>query len=177
MAGIRSRKRFEVLFLNCEVILINDQIKDYKNLKYVKPIEILLIEDNLGDNRLTMEVFKEAKVPNNIQMVTNGVDAMEYLNQENKYATAKRPDLILLDLNIPKIDGREILAEIKEDPKLKCIPVIVLTTSQSERDTIITYEHHANAYITKPIDLNKFIDVIKSIENYWLNTVKLPPEM
>lgn len=140
------------------------------------PIEILLIEDNLGDNRLTTEVFKEAEVTNHIQIVTNGVDAMEYLNRENEYKNAKRPDIILLDLNIPKKDGREILMEIKEDPELKCIPIIVLTTSQSELDIKTTYEHYANAYITKPIDLNKFIKVMKSVEEYWLGTVELPSE-
>jgi chemotaxis family two-component system response regulator Rcp1 len=143
--------------------------------KSSKPIEILPVEDNLGDNRLTTEIFKEAKVPNRIQMVTNGVDALEYLNRENKFAEAVRPELILLDLNIPKKDGREILAAIKGNPQLRCIPVIILTTSQSRRDIINTYEHHANAYISKPIDLNKLIKVIKSIEDYWLNTVQLPP--
>lgn len=142
----------------------------------VKPIEILLIEDNLGDNRLTMEVFKDAEVSNNIQIVTNGVDATKYLYQEKRFADAVRPDIILLDLNIPKKDGREILAEIKKNPKLKCIPIIVLTTSQSEQDIKSTYEHYANAYITKPIDLDNFIKVIKSIETYWLNTVELPPK-
>ncbi len=138
------------------------------------PIEILLIEDNLGDNRLTTEVFKEAEIPNNIQIVTNGLDAIEYLNQENKFKDATRPDIILLDLNIPKKDGREILAEIKKDPRFKCIPIIILTTSKSELDIKKTYENYANAYITKPIDLNNFIRVVKSIEKYWLNTVKLP---
>lgn len=142
--------------------------------KHRKPIEILLIEDNLGDNRLTIEIFKEAEVPNNIQTVTNGVDALEFLNQEKKFQNATRPDLIILDLNLPKKDGREVLADIKKDPKLKCIPVIVLTTSQSKKDIKSTYEHHANAYITKPIDLNHFIKVIKSIEKYWLSTVQLP---
>lgn len=143
-------------------------------LKSIKPIEILLIEDNLGDNRLTIEVFKEAIVPNKIHMVTNGIDAIEYLNQRDKFEDAVIPDIILLDLNIPKKDGREILTEIKLNPKLKCIPVIILTTSQSETDIFNTYNHHANAYITKPIDLNEFIKVIKSIEDYWLNTVQLP---
>ena len=140
-----------------------------------KPIEILLIEDNLGDNRLTTEVFKEAVVPNNIQVVTNGMAAMEYLKRKNEYKNAVRPDLIFLDLNIPKKDGREILMEIKEDPFLKCIPIIVLTTSNSDMDIKSTYAHYANAYITKPIDLNRFIEVIKSIEEYWLGTVELPP--
>lgn len=140
-----------------------------------KPIEILLIEDNLGDNKLATEVFKEAVVPNNIHMVTNGVDAMNYLNQEKEFQDAIRPNIIFLDLNIPKKDGREILREIKEDPELKYIPIIVLTTSQSELDIKNTYKNYANAYITKPIDLNEFIKVIKSIEQYWLGTVELPP--
>lgn len=140
------------------------------------PIEILLIEDNLGDNRLTTEVFKEAEIPNNIQIVTNGLDAIEYINQENKFKNATRPDIILLDLNIPKKDGREILAEMKKDPRFKCIPIIILTTSKSELDIKKTYENYANAYITKPIDLNKFIRVMKSIEKYWLNTVELPTD-
>jgi len=140
----------------------------------VRPIEILLIEDNQGDNRLTTEVFKEAQVPNNIHIVTNGMEAMEFLKRKDKHKNASRPDLIFLDLNIPKKDGREILMEIKEDPILKCIPIIVLTTSHSEMDIKSTYSHYANAYITKPIDLNRFIDVIKSIEEYWLCTVELP---
>ena len=144
------------------------------NKKGKKPIEILLIEDNLGDNRLTTEVFKEAEVNNNIKIVTNGVMAMQYLKREKGFEDAVRPDMILLDLNIPKKDGREILRELKEDPDLKCIPIIVLTTSQSDMDIKSTYAHYANAYITKPIDLNKFINVIKSIEEYWLNTVELP---
>lgn len=139
-----------------------------------KPIEILLIEDNKGDNRLTTEVFKEAEVPNNIQVVTNGIAAMEYLKRKNEFKNAVRPDLIFLDLNIPKRGGRELLIEIKEDPLLKCIPLIVLTTSNSEMDIKSTYAHYANAYITKPIDLNRFVEVIKSIEEYWLNTVELP---
>ena len=146
------------------------------NGKIRKPVEILLIEDNLGDNRLTIEILKEAEVPTNIHMITNGVEAMKFLNQENQYADSKRPDLILLDLNIPKKDGREILAEIKTNPQLKCIPVIVLTTSQSEWDVKSTYEHYANAFITKPIDLSEFINVIKSVEEYWLNTVELPSD-
>lgn len=140
-----------------------------------KPIEILLIEDNLGDNKLTTEVFMEAAVPNNIHLVTNGEDATDYLNQQGKFQDAVRPNIILLDLNIPKKDGREILKEIKEDLELKHIPIIVLTTSKSEQDIKNTYKHYANAYITKPIDLDEFIKVVKSIEKYWLMTVELPP--
>lgn len=123
---------------------------------------------------MTIEIFKEAEVPNHNQTVTNGVDAMDFLNQERKFTDATRPDLIILDLNLPKKDGREVLTDIKKNLKLKCIPVIVLTTSPSKKDIRSTYEHHANAYITKPIDLNHFIKVIKSIEKYWLNTVQLP---
>ncbi len=146
-------------------------VKKRKN----KPIEILLIEDNLGDNKLTTEVFKEAAVPNNIHQVINGVDAMNYLKQEKEFQDATRPNIILLDLDIPKKDGREILKEIKADPELKHIPIIVLTTSESELDIKNTYEHYANAYITKPIDLDEFIKVVKSIGEYWLRTVELPP--
>ncbi len=123
-----------------------------------------------------MEVLKEAKIKNNIHMVTNGVEAIQFLHGENKYSDAVHPDLILLDLNLPKKDGRQVLQEIKEDPQLKRIPVVVLTTSQSEWDVTYTYMNHANAYITKPIDLNEFIKVIKSIEDYWLYTVTLPPK-
>ncbi|OPY23032.1 MAG: response regulator PleD [Methanobacterium sp. PtaU1.Bin097] len=140
-----------------------------------KPIEILLIEDNLGDNKLTTEVFQEAAVPNIIHMVTNGVDAMNFLKQEGGFQDSDRPNIILLDLNIPKKDGREILKEIKADPELKYIPIIVLTNSESEQDIKNTYKHYANAYITKPIDMDEFVKVIKSIEEYWLRTVELPP--
>lgn len=140
-----------------------------------KPIEILLIEDNQGDNKLTAEVFKEAAVPNNIHLVTDGVDAMNYLKQEKTFQDAVRPNIILLGLNIPKKDGREILKEIKEDPELKHIPIIVFTTSESEVDVENTYKNYANAYITKPQDLNEFTRVTKSIEEYWLDTVELPP--
>jgi CheY-like chemotaxis protein len=140
-----------------------------------RPIEILLIEDNSGDNKLTTEVFMRAAVPNNIYVVTNGMDAMNFLKQEGGFQESVRPNIIFLDLNIPKKDGREILKEIKADPELKYIPIIVLTTSESEQDIKNTYEHYANAYITKPIDMDEFIKVIKSIEEYWLRTVELPP--
>lgn len=140
-----------------------------------KPVEILLIEDNMGDNKLTTNVFREAAVPNNIHRVTNGEDAMKYMNQEGEFKGVEHPNIIILDLNIPKKDGREILKEIKEDSKLKYIPLIVLTTSESEQDIKNTYEHYANAYITKPLDLDDFSRVIKSIEKYWLGTVELPP--
>ncbi len=141
----------------------------------VRPIEILLVEDNPGDVRLTIEALKEGKVLNNLNVVEDGVEAINYLRKVGKYADKLRPDLILLDLNLPKKDGREVLAEIKEDPNLKRIPVVVLTTSNAEQDIIKSYDKHANCYITKPVDLNQFIEVIKSIENFWLTIAILPP--
>lgn len=142
----------------------------------IKPVEILLVEDNPGDVRLTQETLKEFKVLNNLSVVGDGVDAMAFLRHEGRYAKASRPDLILLDLNLPKKDGREVLKEIKLDAQLKRIPVVVLTTSGAEQDILKTYELHANCYITKPVDLDQFIAVIKSIEKFWFTIVKLPPE-
>lgn len=130
------------------------------------PIEILLVEDNPGDVRLTIEALKEGKVANKISVVMDGMDAMAFLRHEGKYKDAPVPDLILLDLNLPKKNGREVLAEIKVDSKLKHIPVVVLTTSQAEKDIIMTYNMHANCYITKPVDFDQFISVVKSIENF-----------
>jgi len=138
-------------------------------------IEILLVEDNPGDVRLTQEALKETKILNNLSVAMDGEDAMAFLRREGEYADAERPDLILLDLNLPKKDGREVLAEIKEDAELKLIPVVVLTVSQAEQDILKTYELHANCYITKPIDLHQFVEVVKAIENFWLTIVKLPP--
>ncbi len=140
------------------------------------PIEILLVEDNPGDVRLTIEALKEGKVSNKINVVMDGMDAMAFLHHEGKYKDAPVPDLILLDLNLPKKNGREVLAEIKVDSKLKHIPVVVLTTSQAEKDIIMTYNMHANCYITKPVDFDQFISVVKSIENFWFTVVKLPPK-
>ena len=140
----------------------------------VKPIEILLVEDNPGDVRLTQEALKENKVCNTMSVVEDGLEAVSFLRQEGKYSDAPRPDLILLDLNLPKKDGREVLAEIKNDPDLKRIPVVVLTTSKAEEDIIKMYDNYANCYITKPVDLDEFISIIKSIENFWVNIVKLP---
>ncbi len=140
------------------------------------PIEILLVEDNPGDVRLTIEALKEGKVSNKINVVMDGMDAMAFLHREGKYKDAPVPDLILLDLNLPKKNGREVLAEIKVDSKLKHIPVVVLTTSQAEKDIIMTYNMHANCYITKPVDFDQFIGVVKSIENFWFTVVKLPPK-
>lgn len=137
-------------------------------------INILLVEDNPGDIRLTKEVLKEGKIQNNLSVVMDGEEALFFLNKEGKYKTAVTPDIILLDLNLPKKDGREVLSEIKSNPKLMCIPVIVLTTSEAEQDIINMYAHHANCYITKPVDFNQFINVIRSIENFWLSIVKLP---
>ena len=140
-----------------------------------QPIEILLVEDNPGDIRLTQEAFKEGKISNNLNVVGDGVEAMAFLQQEGQYAHAPRPDVILLDLNLPKKDGHEVLAEIKEDENLRRIPVVILTTSQAEQDILKTYDLHANCYITKPVDLERFITVVKSIEAFWLSVVKLPP--
>jgi CheY-like chemotaxis protein len=141
-----------------------------------RPIEILLVEDNPSDVRLTIEALKEGRVSNNLRVVKDGVEAMAFLHRTGKYKKAPRPDLILLDLNLPKKDGREVLAEIKKDPKLKLIPVVILTTSRAEKDVMKTYKLHANCYISKPVDLERFITVVKAIENFWLSIVKLPTE-
>jgi len=138
------------------------------------PIEILLVEDNPGDVRLTQEVLKEGKVHNQLSVVENGVQALSFLKKENGYKDAPTPDLILLDLNMPKKDGREVLLDIKKDKDLKKIPVVVLTTSQAEEDILKVYDLNANCYVSKPVDLAQFIDVVKSIEDFWLSIVKLP---
>ena len=140
-----------------------------------KPIEILLVEDNPGDCRLALEVLKDAKVKNKLHIATDGEQALQFLRNEGDYADVPRPDLILLDLNLPKIDGREVLKEIKLDENLRRIPVVILTVSSADEDIFKTYDLHANAYIVKPINLNQFIDVVKVIENFWLSIVKLPP--
>jgi DNA-binding response OmpR family regulator len=142
-----------------------------------KEIEILLIEDNPADVRLVQEVFKEARIHNKIYVTLNGEKAMRLLRRESEYAQASRPDLIILDLNLPKKQGKEVLKEIKEDENLKTIPVVILTTSNAEEDLIETYQNNANCYITKPVDLDNFINVVKIIENFWLNIVKLPPSV
>lgn len=139
-----------------------------------RPIEILLVEDNPGDVRLIIEAFKEGKVNNNLSIVEDGFEAILYLRREGKYTDVPRPDLILLDLNLPKKDGREVLSEIKNDPGFKKIPVIVLTTSQAELDVLKSYELNANCYVSKPVEFDRFLSVIKSIEDFWLNIVKLP---
>lgn len=139
-----------------------------------KPIEILLVEDNPGDIRLTREVLQEQKIRNNLHTVENGVEAMDFLRREGKFTDAPRPGLVLLDLNLPKKDGREVLAEIKQDPKLKNLPVVILTTSQAEEDVLRAYGLHANCYITKPVDLEQLITVVRSIKEFWLTVVTLP---
>ena len=139
-----------------------------------EPIEVLLVEDSPGDVRLTREAFKDAKVHINLHVASDGVEAMEYVGRQGKHANAPRLDLILLDLNLPKKDGREVLAELKESPALKSIPVVILTTSASETDIHGSYQHHANCYITKPVDLEGFLKVVKSIDSFWLSMVKLP---
>jgi CheY-like chemotaxis protein len=141
-----------------------------------EPIRILLIEDNPADVRLTRENLKDSKIRNNLYVVSDGADAMAFLRREGKFGNAARPDLILLDLNRPKKDGREVLTEIKSDDKLRSIPVVVLTISKAEEDVLKTYDLHANCYITKPIDLEQFAKVVKSIEDFWLSIVRLPQE-
>lgn len=138
-------------------------------------VEILLVEDNPGDVRLTREALKEGKVRNNLHVVGDGVEALAFLRREGQYTNAPWPDVILLDLNLPKKDGREVLAEIKDDPNLKRIPVVILTTSAAEQDILKTYNLHANCYVTKPVDFEQFITVVRSIERFWFTVVKLPP--
>lgn len=141
-----------------------------------RTIEILLVEDNPGDARLTLEAFKEGKVFNNLTVMGDGVEALAYLRRQGRYANSAQPDLILLDLNLPKKDGREVLAEIKADERLMKIPVIILTTSAAEEDIARAYTRHANCYITKPVDLDQFLRVVQSIESFWLTLVKLPSQ-
>ena len=139
-----------------------------------RPVEILLVEDNPADVRLTEEALKEGKVHNNLYVVGDGVEAMKFLNREEEYSDAVRPDLLLLDLNLPKKDGREVLAEVKEDPELRRIPVVILTSSKAEEDIVKTYDLHANCYVTKPVDLDQFIHVVQTIDDFWFSVVKLP---
>ena len=144
--------------------------------EYVVPIDILLVEDNPADVRLTTETLKSEKIFSNLHVVTDGEEALQFLRREGKFKKAIRPDLILLDLNHPKIDGREVLKEIKNDDDLKAIPVVVLTVSKAESDVIKSYDLHANCYITKPVDLGQFAKVAKSVQEFWLTIVKLPPK-
>jgi CheY-like chemotaxis protein len=140
----------------------------------MSPINILLVEDNPDDVLLTIEVLKDAKVKNKLHIAEDGEEAIQFLYNQGKFADTPRPDIILLDLNLPGKDGREVLMDIKEDPKLKRIPVVILTTSKSEEDIIEMYDHNANAYITKPVDFDQFINVVQTIEDFWLTIVKLP---
>ncbi len=139
-----------------------------------RQVEFLLAEDNPGDVRLTQEALRESKIRNNLNVVTDGMEAIAFLRRQGKYADAPTPDVVLLDLNLPRKDGREVLAEIKSDPLLKRIPVVIITSSEAEQDILRTYELHANCYVTKPVDLDQFIKVIQSIENFWLTIVTLP---
>lgn len=140
------------------------------------PVTILLVEDNPGDVRLTREALKEGKLLNILYDVNDGIEALAFLRQKDEHANVPRPDLILLDLNLPRMGGLEVLAEIKADQELRRIPVVVLTTSQAEQDVLRSYNHHANAYVTKPVDLDQFIAVVKSIEDFWLEIVRLPSD-
>ena len=142
----------------------------------VIPIEILLIEDNPGDVRLTQEALRDGKIINRLSVVSDGVEALDFLRHKGGFAGAIRPDLILLDLNLPRKDGREVLAEIKEDPDLRRIPVVVITSSKSEEDVLRSYNLHANCYVTKPVDFQQFVAVVRSIEQFWMGIVKLPPK-
>jgi chemotaxis family two-component system response regulator Rcp1 len=144
------------------------------NESSLHPIEILLVEDNPGDSRLAKEALKESKLKNNLYIAEDGVEAMNFLYKTGKYSKMPRPDLVILDLNLPKKDGREVLAEIKNDENLKRIPVVILTISKAEEDILKTYNLHANCYVTKPLDLDQFMKVVKSIEDFWLTIVKLP---
>ncbi|HEX8804461.1 MAG TPA: response regulator [Acidimicrobiales bacterium] len=141
----------------------------------VRPIEVLLVEDDEGDVVMTREALAEGKVINRLNVVGDGVEAVEYLNRRPPYADATRPDLILLDLNLPRKDGRQVLEDIKNDADLRRIPVIVLTTSAADEDVLRSYDLHANAYVTKPVDFDRFVDVIRQIDDFFISVVRLPP--
>lgn len=138
-------------------------------------IEVLLVEDDPGDVMMIREAFEENKLRNRLSVVSDGVEALEFLRQQGKYADAPRPDLILLDLNLPRRDGREVLSDVKSDPALRAIPVVVLTTSSAEEDILRSYDLHANAFVTKPVDFDSFVDVIRQIDEFFVSVVKLPP--
>ena len=142
-----------------------------------EPIEILLVEDNPGDIRLTEEGFKEAQIKNSVHVVKDGVDALDFVYRRNEYSSAPRPDIVLLDLNLPRKNGDEVLAEMKTDPDLKHIPVVVLTSSKAEEDIVKSYDLHANAFLTKPIDPDEFIGAVRKFEEFWLSVVRLPSEL
>jgi CheY-like chemotaxis protein len=150
-------------------MLLNDQTISH-------PVDVLLVEDNPGDVRLTVEALKESKLYVNLHVAKDGMEAIEFLKRQGPFADSRRPDLVLLDLNLPKKDGREVLAEIKADPELWRIPVVVLTTSRAEEDILRTYNLHANCYVSKPVGLDQFIKVVQSINEFWLTIVKLPKE-
>ncbi len=141
-----------------------------------QPVDILLVEDNPGDIRLTQEALRDGKLLNHLTAVSDGEQAIAFLRRQGNYAQASRPDLILLDLNLPRKDGREVLAEVKADPDLRRIPVVVVTSSRAEQDILKAYDLHTNCYVTKPVDLVKFVAVVKSIEDFWVHIVKLPPK-
>ncbi len=145
--------------------------------EYVRPIEVLLVEDSPSDVKLTLTILGQAKMANRVNHVEDGVEAMEFLRRQGTYENAPRPDLILLDLNLPRKDGREVLAELKNDPDLATIPVVVLTTSKAEQDVLRSYQLHANCYVTKPVDFTSFLDVVQSIEKFWLAVVTLPAKI
>lgn len=141
----------------------------------VEPVEILLVEDNPADTRLTREALRDAKIHNRLHTVADGIEALKFLRREGEYAQSPRPDLVLLDLNLPKKSGREVLAEVKADPALRAIPVVVLTTSQSDEDILRSYDLHANCFITKPVDFTQFTTIVNRIEEFWFSIVRLPP--
>ena len=145
------------------------------NVASARPIEILLVEDNPGDVRLLMETFREGRIRNRISLVEDGVEALAFLHKEGEHSSAPRPDLILLDLSLPRKNGQEVLAEVKQDADLKRIPVVVITSSQAEKDILQAYDNHVNCYLTKPVDLEQFMGVVRSVEEFWLSVVKLPP--
>lgn len=147
---------------------------NFSGSSWARPADFLLVEDNPGDVRLTREALKSHKVQNNLHVVTDGEEAMAFLRKQGKYGDAPRPDIILLDLNLPKKDGREVLAEIKSDPGLKTIPVVVITSSEAEQDVIRSYNLNANCYVTKPVNFDQFVKVVQSINDFWLTIVKLP---
>ncbi|ELZ10486.1 response regulator receiver protein [Natrinema thermotolerans DSM 11552] len=142
-----------------------------------EPARILLVEDNPGDVRLTKEAFKQGRIENDLYVVSDGTEALEFLSKHGEYADAPRPDLILLDLNLPGKDGEDVLEDLKADPKLQSIPVIVLTSSRAEEDIARSYELHANAYLTKPVDPDEFIETVRAFEKFWFSVVRLPPEV
>ena len=139
-----------------------------------KPVQILIVEDNPADARLVREVMRDSKILNEIQWVPDGVEALAFLRRQGKYAEAPRPNIVFLDLNMPKKDGREVLREVKADPSLRSIPVVVMTSSQTEEDIARAYDHHANCYVRKPVDFQQFHQVVKTLENFWFATVELP---